>query len=84
MKLNSIMGGAVAAALLVSSAFATDIGPAAAPLPAGKAAGTKDAALLGPNGFWIGLAIVAAVVVAVVASNGNKNNTTTPTTGTGS
>jgi len=84
MKLKSIMGGVVAATLLASSTFAADIVPAAAPLPAGKAAGTKDAALLGPNGFWIGLAIVAVVVVAVVASSGNKNNTTTPTTDTGS
>jgi hypothetical protein len=42
MKTNSILAGFVATTLLVSSAFAET----SAPLPSGRPAGTKDAALL--------------------------------------
>jgi hypothetical protein len=75
------LSAAVTAALLVSStAYAADV----APLPAGKPAGTKQAALLalGPI-FWIGLAAIA-VGIGVAASNNDNNSPTTPTTtGTG-
>jgi hypothetical protein len=75
------IGAAVAAAMLISStAYAADV----APLPAGKPAGAKQAALLalGPI-FWIGLAALA-VGIGVAASNNDNNTPTTPTTtGTG-
>ncbi len=76
------VGAVAAAAFLASStAYAADM----APLPAGKPAGTHEAALLalGPI-FWIGLAAVA-LGIGVAASNngGNKTVITTTTTGTG-
>jgi hypothetical protein len=69
----------VAAVLLCatcSNAIAAD-----APLPAGKAAGTKQAALAGP-GFVIllGLAGVAAMTALMVSSQDHNNGVTTPTT----
>jgi hypothetical protein len=73
------VGAAVTAAMLVSSAaYAADV----APLPAGKPAGTKQAALLalGPI-FWIGLAAIA-IGIGVAASGNDKNTPTTPTTTT--
>jgi hypothetical protein len=77
MKLKNIAAVLVASSLFASSSFAAEL-----PLPAGKPAGTKEAAFLGPNGVWIGLAVIAITVVAVVASN-NGDSVTTPTTGTG-
>ena len=74
------ISAAVTAALLVSSAaYAADV----APLPAGKPAGTKEAALLalGPI-FWIGLAAIA-IGVGVAASNSGNNTPTSTSTGTG-
>jgi hypothetical protein len=74
----------LAATLFVSSAFAGT--EAVAPLPAGKPAGVKQAAMLGPNMFLVlvGLGIVIGGV-ALAVSNGDKNTPTTPTTtGTGS
>jgi hypothetical protein len=70
-----------ASAITLSPALAAEV--ATTPLTAGKAAGTRQAALLalGPI-FWVGLAAIA-VGIGVAASN-NGNNTTTPTTtGTG-
>jgi hypothetical protein len=75
------IGAAVAAAMLVSStAYAADV----APLPAGKPAGTKQAALLalGPI-FWIGLAAIAVGIGVAASSNGNNGVTSPTTTGTG-
>jgi hypothetical protein len=80
------IGAAAVSALLVSStAFAANV----APLPAGKPAGTKEAALLGTPFMLIGIAVVVAVI-AIAASGGDDNdnpttpvtNTTTTTTGT--
>lgn len=67
---------AVAALLASSTAYAADV----APLPAGKPAGTHEAALLalGPI-FWIGLAAIAVGVGVAASNNGNKTTTTTST-----
>jgi hypothetical protein len=70
---------AVAAFLASSTAYATDV----TPLPAGKPAGTHEAALLalGPI-FWIGLAAIG-LGIGLAVSQGNGNSTlTTTTTGT--
>ena len=75
MRSKSVIGGVVAAALLVSSAFAAD---KAAPLPAGKPAGTKEAAILGSNAPLI-LGIAVAVFVAVAASGGFNDESTSGT-----
>ncbi|HJR56817.1 MAG TPA: hypothetical protein VJ798_09575 [Rhizomicrobium sp.] len=75
MKSKSILAGVVAASLLVSSAFAAE---KAGPLPAGKPAGTKEAAFLGPNAPII-LAVAVAVFVAVAASGGFNDDSTTGT-----
>ncbi len=72
------IGAIAAAAFLVSSSAYAEISP----LPAGKPAGTKEAALLalGPI-FWIGLAAIALGIGFAVSDN---NKTVTTTTGTGS
>lgn len=73
------IGAIAAAAFLVSStASYADISP----LPAGKPAGTREAALLalGPI-FWIGLAVLAAGIGIAVSNN--SKGVTTITTGTG-
>jgi len=77
MKLAKISAVLVTASLLASPSFAADT-----PLPAGKPAGTHQAALLalGPI-FWIGLAAAIAGIAAAASSGGGK---TTTTTGTGS
>ena len=73
---KSVIGGVVAASLLVSSAFAAE---KASPLAAGKPAGTKEAALLGPYAPAI-LAGVVAIFVAVAASGGfNDSSSSTGT-----
>jgi hypothetical protein len=72
------IGAAAVSALLVSStAIAADMSP----LPAGKPAGTKEAALLGAPFLLIGGAIIIAII-AIAASNGGNDNPTTPTTST--
>ena len=78
MKSKSVLGGLVAASLLVSSAFAAD--KAAGPLPAGKPAGVKQAAFLGEFAPII-LGVAVAVFVAVAASGGFNDDSTS--TGTG-
>ena len=81
------IGAAAVSALLVSStAFAANV----APLPAGKPAGTKEAALLGTPFMLIGIAVVVAVIAIAASGGGDDNdkpttpvtNTTTTTTGT--
>ena len=74
---KSVIGGVVAASLLSStSLFAAE---KAAPLPAGKPAGTKEAAFLGPLAPVI-LAGAVAVFVAVAASGGFNDDSTSGTT----
>jgi hypothetical protein len=75
---KSIIGGVVAASLLVSSAFAAETAAKGA-LPAGKPAGTKEAAFLGVYAPFI-LAGAVATFVAIAASGGFNNSTS----GTGS
>jgi hypothetical protein len=60
MKSKSIVGAVTAAAFFASSAFAADIAPSKAPLPAGKPAGAKEAAFWG-MGPWV--PAIAAVVI---------------------
>lgn len=75
---KSVIGGVVAASLLIStSLFAAE--KAASPLPAGKPAGTKEAAFLGPLAPVI-LAGAVAVFVAVAASGGFNDDSTSGTT----
>ena len=74
---KSIIGGVVAASLIVSSAFAAE---KASPLAAGKPAGTKEAAFIGPLAPLV-LAGFVAVFVAVAASGGFNDDATS--TGTG-
>jgi len=67
------------AAVLLCASCSTVIAEAA-PLPAGKPAGTKEAALLGPAFvIVIGLAGVAALTAVMVSQN-NQQGVTTPTT----
>jgi len=66
---------AVSALLASSAAFAAD----SVPLPAGKPAGTKEAALLGLPVILIGVGVLAAII-AVAVSNNDDNSPTTPNT----
>ena len=77
---RTIAAAAAAALLASSAAYAA---PEATPLPAGKPAGTHQAALLalGPI-FWIGLAVLAASI-GIAASNNGNTVTSTSTSGTG-
>ena len=77
MKSKSVLAGLVAGSLLASSAFAAD--KVAGPLPAGKPAGTKEAAFLGPLAP-VFLAAAVAVFVAVAASGGFNYDSTSGTT----
>jgi hypothetical protein len=79
MKLKSLVGAVTAAAFLSSSAFAADIAPASAPLPAGKPAGAKEAALLGEYAP-IYLAVAIGLFVALAASGTFNDDHATPTT----
>ncbi len=78
MKSKTVLGGLVAASLLVSSAFAAD--KATGPLPAGKPAGTKEAAFLGVYAPVI-LGVAVAVFVALAASGTFNDDSSTSGTG---
>jgi hypothetical protein len=75
MKFKSLVGAVAAAAFLSSSAFAADV----APLPAGKPAGAKEAALLGEYAP-IYLAVAVGLFVALAASGTFNDDHATPTT----
>lgn len=80
----NILRSAAVSALLFASSIAT--ATAEPPLPAGKPAGTHDAALAGGGLFvLLGVGAVIAVAVAIASSDTNKgiNTPTTSTTGTG-
>jgi hypothetical protein len=84
MIMRGIGAAFIAATLFASSAFAAN--NVVAPLPSGKPAGVKQAAMLGPNAFLIlvGLGVVIGGV-ALSVSNSDHNTPTTPSTnGTGS
>lgn len=76
--MRTICASLMAATLLVSSAIA-------APLPAGKPAGVKEAAVLGPNVFLVllGAGVIIGGITLAVSNNGNDGVTTPTTTGTG-
>lgn len=80
MKPSKLAIVVTAASLIITPAFSNTT-----PLPAGKPAGTHQAALLalGPI-FWIGLAAAIAGIAAAASSSGGNKTTTTTTTGTGS
>ena len=70
-----------AAAALLLASFSTAFA-AGAPLPAGKPAGTKEAAMAGGGiTILVGLGVVAAFTAAL-ASQDSKDGVTTPTTAT--
>ena len=79
--MRKIGAALVAASLLASSAaFAADA-PANSPLPAGKPAGTQQAALE-MGGVWLVLGLAAAAgIIAAIASGtqGNSSNATSTT-----
>ncbi len=74
-KLVRAAGAIALTSLLASGAFAAT----PAPLPAGKPAGTQQAALTGPALIWVGAAAIIAVTVAIVASNNDDTITSTAT-----
>lgn len=73
MKFKSVVGGVVAATLLSSAAFADT----ASPLPAGRAAGTHDATLMGVDAGVVATIAVGVVVVVAIAGgfSGSKIST---------
>ncbi len=81
MKSKSFVGAVTAAALFASSAFAADIAPTKAPLPAGKPAGTKEAAILG-LAPWVPVfvAVVIAGFIAAAATGSFQDSKAVPNT----
>jgi hypothetical protein len=79
--MRTITATFLATTLTFSSAFAGN-GPTT-PLPAGKPAGTKQAAVLGPNFALIllGMGVVIGGITLAVSSNGN-DGVTSPVTST--
>jgi hypothetical protein len=74
------IGATIAAtAMLMTGAFAAEA-PTNAPLPAGKPAGTRQAALE-MGGIWLVIGIAAAAGVIAAVASGTQGSTTT---GTGS
>lgn len=74
---------ALSLALLTSSTFAATT-VSLQPLPAGHAAGTKQAALLAGTGFFIliGIAAIAGGLAFSASSNGNNGITSSTTSST--
>lgn len=71
------------AAVLICATFTGAMAEAAAPLPAGKPAGTQQAALFGPSfAILLGLAGVIAGAAIMASQSGNKGVTTPTTTAT--
>ena len=77
--MRTIMVTLLASSLMVSSTFA-----ATAPLPAGKPAGVKEAAFLGPNTLMllIGLGIAVGGLALAVSNPGGQGITSGTTTAT--
>ena len=75
MKSSKLFAAVTASALLISPVLASEV----TPLPAGKPAGTKEAALEA-GGVWLVLGLAAAAVgIAAAAGAFNKSTTTTGT-----
>jgi hypothetical protein len=81
MKSKSFVGAVTAAALFASSAFAADIAPTNAPLPAGKPAGAKEATLLGlgPLTPWILMGVIG-LAIGLAASGTFNDDKAVPNT----
>jgi hypothetical protein len=77
--MRAFLAPLLAVALTASSAMADD---SSAPLPAGKPAGTHQAALAGSGLFLLLGAAAIAAGIAIVVSNSNGGNPATSTTGT--
>lgn len=77
-----IMATLLASSLMVSSAFAET--HSIAPLPAGKPAGVKEAAFMGPSALLImvSLGIALGGIVLAVSNPGGNGLTTGSTTST--
>jgi hypothetical protein len=82
--MRTIAAGFLATTLVVTSAFAAT--QSVASLPAGKPAGVKEAASLGPNVFLLllGSGIIIGGVALAVSGNNNNGVTTPSTTSTSS
>ena len=76
--MRTITATLLATTLLMSSAFAAP--HSVAPLPAGKPAGVKQAATLGPNFAVILLGLGVVIGGIVLATSQNSDGVTTPTT----
>jgi hypothetical protein len=77
MKFSKVLTAVTASALLISPVLASEVSP----LPAGKPAGTKEAAL--ETGGVLLVVGIAAVAVGIAAAAGAFDSKTTTTTGTG-
>jgi hypothetical protein len=76
--MRTITATLLATTLIVTSAFAAP--HSVTPLPAGKPAGGKEAALFGPNSFLILLGAGVVIGGLVLTVSGNSNGITGPTT----
>jgi hypothetical protein len=84
LPMRTFAAALLASTLLVSSADAAN--QSVTPLPPGKPAGSKEAALLGPNAFLLLLGagiLIGGIALAVSNNSGNGGVTTPTTTGTG-
>jgi len=82
MKSSKLLAALTASALLISPTFAAET--AISPLPAGKPAGVKAAAMHAPLWVWIAGVGFVALGVGLAVASGNKNTVTSATTtGTG-
>jgi hypothetical protein len=79
--MRTIVASLLATSLLVSSSFAATQSPV---LPAGKPAGVKEAAMLGPNMMlvFLSVGILVGGLTLAVSNNGNDGVTTPTTTST--
>ena len=66
-----------ATALMATSVYAAEA-PAASPLPAGKPAGTREAALQ-MGGVWLVLGLAAAAGVIAAVASGTQGSSSTGT-----
>lgn len=74
---------ATAAALVLCASLTPALADVSSPLPAGKPAGTYQAALTGGGlAILLGLGAIIAMTVAIATTDQNKG-VTTPTTATG-
>lgn len=76
--MRTIAATLLATTLVVSNAYAG--AQSIAPLPAGKPAGVKDAANLGPNAFMVLLGTGIVIGGLVLTLSNSKKGVTTPTT----